>query len=252
MNKKKILFFAISVLLCFVLSGCGMTSLTADEEEQIALYSAKMIAKYNVNQTQGISYVSDKTAKQYKKDQSKKEKTQQDDVASTSKTDSSDLSSQDASDSSKNSSGNSDAKTSTDNTATKDSLKEISLTDVLGIKGISFAITGTEVVDEFKDATSFVLSPTDGYKFFVVHFAVTNQTTQDIGVDLLSVKPSIYCTVNGSTVSSDSTILLDDLSTFQGTIKANEIQNMVLLFQFPQDSLGDTSGYYLKTKVNGN
>lgn len=239
MKKKRILFFSLAVLFCFLLTGCSlMTNLTSDEEDQIALYTAKVISKYNTKQKQGVTYISDETRQKLAKQQD------------SSDTDSADASDDASSDSSSGSGSADSTDTSSGSTATDEgsSLPTISLTDAVAIDGLTLSVTGTSVSDDYNADNIYVLTPTSGKKYFVVTVSAVNTTGSDLTVDLRSKGLSYACAIGDSSVSSEGTILLNDLSSYQGTIPAGGTQELILLFQFPPASLSDTSGYYLKVK----
>ena len=73
---KQILCVGV-LCLCFSLTGCGLslTSLTDKEEEQVVLYAAKIVSKYNRSQDKGYVYVSKAKKKQEKKEKDTTEKT---------------------------------------------------------------------------------------------------------------------------------------------------------------------------------
>ena len=57
---KKISILMAAILLCVSLTGCtSMISLTDEEEEEIAIYTSSLISKYNRNQTNGLTYISE-------------------------------------------------------------------------------------------------------------------------------------------------------------------------------------------------
>ena len=67
------------ICLCFSLTGCGLTltQMTDQEEEQVVLYSAKIVSKFNRSQDKGYAYVSKAKKKQDKKEKTKTEEVEQ-------------------------------------------------------------------------------------------------------------------------------------------------------------------------------
>jgi hypothetical protein len=61
-----------------------------------------------------------------------------------------------------------------------------------------------------------------------------------VNLDLLSKRYKYNFTINGTeVVANDTTILLNDLSTYQATLKPNEEVELVLLFQFNASKLSN-------------
>ena len=59
MKLHKRILCGMLLCLCISLTGCGttLTDMTADEEEQVVLYAAKVVSKFNRAQDKGYSYV---------------------------------------------------------------------------------------------------------------------------------------------------------------------------------------------------
>ena len=63
--------------------------------------------------------------------------------------------------------------------------------------------------------------------------------------------PSFTAVINGDqSVPAQTTILLNDLSTYQSDIEAGGTAETVLLFQVPED-ISDVSGIQLNVTMNG-
>ena len=55
MKKKKIIFYTLCLVFSFILTGCAqVVTLTSEEEDQIAAYCAKTVAKFNKLKAQGV------------------------------------------------------------------------------------------------------------------------------------------------------------------------------------------------------
>ena len=96
------------------------------------------------------------------------------------------------------------------------------------------------------------MSPNPGNKFLVMKFKATNTSGQDANVDILSLSPKFKATINGSAnANNELTLMPEDLSTFKGTLKANESKDMIILFQFKDADLANIQGTSLKCTVKG-
>lgn len=222
MKNKKITAIIMILLTSFFFTGCGtkLVKLKKGEEEAAISYASSVVAKYNKNQDKG--YIK----KAYKKSSSKKGEKKKD---SNKKDD------------------NSQNGTAKDNDSP-------SLSDVLSVKGVTFTGKSFEVMDEYKNSDkSFVapLKPKEGKSYLVYKVSAKNTTGADINVDLLSQNYIYFLKVNGSNpVQNEITILLNDLSTYKGTVKAGEEQELVLLFQFDKGKLKDIKEKSLEIKKN--
>lgn len=93
-------------------------------------------------------------------------------------------------------------------------------------------------IDE--DGSFIYLEAPAGKKLLVAKFDVINQTSEPVYVDLLSLDVDYRIVLNNSKAAKPLlTILMDDLSTYQGTIAPSSTQDAVLVFQIA-DSLTDS------------
>lgn len=227
MKKRKMIFCCVLLVSCFVFSGCGETmyQLTDDEAAIIAQYSAKVVSKFNKNQKNGLCHVT--------KDEE-------------------DTSTADEKQPSEDDTNTGDGSNTKQQNNTDTDVSEVSLTDAIGVEGVSFTYTGFEIQTAYQSTDYFVLTPNNGNFYLVLNFDVANNTSQEIPLDLLSRNLVYRATVNGATTaSSETTILMNDLTTFQGNIEAGATQSFVVLFQFKTDSLADMSQLTLQMKENG-
>lgn len=245
--NKKILSIFLALLTAITFSGCGMISLTDDEEEQIALYSASLVRKYNKGQEQAISYYGQKSKDIY------------DIIESQTSTKTDTASSSDNATDSADTALNTDSNTADesidtssdggDSSVSSNALESKSLDEIVGVSGITFSVSGTDIVDSYTKEGLFDLSHKNGDRFFEIDVTCTNTTSNDIKVDFSQLGISYSCELGGKSVYSTEGLLPNGLSTFNGTVKANSSTELVLLFDFSSDILsGDTSNYILRAK----
>ena len=109
MKYKKQVLCGLMLCFCLCMTGCGkLYVMTDDEENQVVLYAAKMVSKYNRAQDTGYSYVSDEH-----KDKQKDTDVGQSDDASVDET--------------------------------QQEKTQMTLSDVIGISGISFSYQGYDI-----------------------------------------------------------------------------------------------------------
>lgn len=246
MNRRKLFFPAVLLAVSFSLSGCGLklTRLSAADEDALVAYSAACVAKYNKNQLKGLTGVSEDE----NQDAEKKETTDQE---------SSKKAKDNAAEKNGTDNGSADKKSaeSGNDSASADSGQQAqlySLNDALGIAGVTVTAVNSQVSDSYKSGDFVSLMPEKGKEYLVINFTASNTSGADQSLDLLSKNAVYTATVSGSnTAQNETTILLNDLSTYQGTIRNGETQNLVLLFQFDKDVLDSLTDVGLSVSVNG-
>lgn len=86
----------------------------------------------------------------------------------------------------------------------------------------------------------FVMKAVENSNLLVVKFRLTNQTAQDISVNLMSNGKKYKGILNESKkYNAQLTLLLDALNTYEGVISAGESRELVLVFQTQLDSAED-------------
>ncbi len=202
-------------------TGCGekMITLTDEEADIIALYSAKMVAKFNKNQEIGIcnAYVTDE---ELGKTSASKEETlvpQQEEEAVSE-----------------------DGLITIPDSDTYEIEAETghTLTEAFGIDGLEFYMNNLMVTDEYVATDFYVMAASEGMQYCIVTFDVLNSSGSDVRVDMLGSGMSYSLTINGIYSSTaQTTVLENDLTTFQGTIKQGTKESMVIVFQFKEKEL---------------
>lgn len=128
-----------------------------------------------------------------------------------------------------------------------------SLEDSLAVpEGITVTYKEYKLCDNYPEDGStsafFTLDASAGKKLLVLSFDVNNGTGADAEVDFFS-SSSVFSVDTGSGVkhSAMTTMLMDDMSTYAGTIKAGESRSLVLLFEIEQseaDAIGNLTLYF--------
>ena len=230
----------LSSVLCFSIlaTGCGeaLYTMTDTEEETIALYAAKIISKYNVNQTTGICNARIRDG-------------ELDEAYGITADDSSgDDNTEDFEDFSSGDLNTADGEDG-ENSENIDVSDGYSFTDAIGIEGCDFTCSSFDVTSEYKASSSFVLTEVKGKKYLVLYINGENISDNDITFD---GNMDFTLKVNGSVSSStQETFLSNDLSTFDGTIKSGEQKEFVLVFQFANSEVGEISSLDLEVTNNG-
>lgn len=205
--KKHRRFLAIGlVVISLMSSGCGTTlyELTAEEEELIVKYAAQFVAKHNIYQKDGISGVDAEAWEDESEESSDSETENTDD---------------------------------TQNPETDDPSQDMSsIVSALGLAdGLTLTHTEDIVADYIKEGAGYSVDAGEGFTFYVMKFNLENTTEQDIEVDNVSVYPTFELTSGSVEAKSTASFLSDDLSTYQGIIKAGETEELLLLFKVKTD-----------------
>lgn len=215
-------------------TGCGEKAIQLTEEEEglIVDYTAHVVSKFNTRQPDGLVYVN--VMEEESEESVTTEREEETEEAAQELTTG-----------------------GTELTAGQEADVEqpvsMTLTQALGLAGVDAQVTATELKPSYEEGGYYVMDASAGKTFLVVHIALSNQTTEDINCDLLSGQPQFQAVINGmGAVSAELTVLLNDLSTYQGTLEAGSSTDTVLLFQVPADDVTQVDTLTLKLTWNGN
>lgn len=122
-----------------------------------------------------------------------------------------------------------------------EAIAERSIEEFYGIEGVSIAYTGFEVKDTYPDVTDdnlfFAMNASAGSKLLVFNFTVTNVGGQDLNLDMASYNTKFKISINGESPKYIlTTMLMNDLASFTGTIPAGASENLVLVSEIPEEA----------------
>ncbi|MFV0465607.1 MAG: hypothetical protein ACK5ML_05980 [Lachnospiraceae bacterium] len=146
-----------------------------------------------------------------------------------------------------------DTELTSDTELPADTQAPVSLTDALGLKdrNIDVSFGGAERMKSYSDQNYFSMDADSGTQFLVLHITITNSSEQVEKIDLLSQNPVFrVVTEDGSSRTAMKTILVNDLSTYQGELQPGISEETVLLFQIP-DTIEQTDRLALQVTING-
>lgn len=250
MKNSRMKICTLLLLAGFTITGCGdkLTTLTLDQENLVVSYSAHVVSKYNKNQTDGVTYIKNAATEtsQVNQHQQPKDSVNKSDLTTTSEhmqTSNNDTQTQ-------NQSTSMTQDMSKNETSTQTLPEEKTLTDALAIPSVTANIASYGIESQIMDQSfTFDLSPEKGMKSMVLHVDLTNQGSSDVQCDLLSSNVQFQLMVNHTlTVESEKSSLQSDLSAYNQTIKAGDVNHAVLIFSIPQDT--DVSALALIVKSN--
>ncbi len=203
MKYKKQILCGMMLCFCLFMTGCSkLYVMTDDEENQVVLYAAKMVSKYNRAQDTGYSYVSDETrAKHEDADTADTEEVPADEA--------------------------------------QQNEPQMTLSDAIGLTGVSFSYQRYDIAS-FYDTTDIAIPDAqDGYSYLILHINVTNTSDQAVTVDLINQPVTYQVKINdGTAIDGITTLSMADLSTYYNkSLGVGETQDTVLLFQVSQTEL---------------
>lgn len=217
MKYKKQVLCGVMLCFCLLLTGCGkLYVMTEEEEDQVVLYAAKMVSKYNRAQDTGYSYVS------------KENKDKQQDA-------------------------DTDADGDADEQNTQQSEPQMTLSDAIGIAGVSFSYQGYDISTSYETTDVAIPDAGEGYSYLILHIQVTNTTEQAVLVDLINQPITYKVTINDeTTVDGLTTLSMADLSTYYNkSLGAQETVDTDLLFQVSTADLENISSLTLQVSKDG-
>ncbi len=244
MKKRKLAAGALALAVSVTACGCGeqVYEMTKEEEAVIVHYAAHAVSKFNKKQPEGIEDVTALKAmmeqeareKQKEKEKKQQEKEEKKKAAEDKKKD--------------NSSGSSETPDQAE-----PQKKYVSLSRALGLGSIKAVYRGYDTAAAYQASQSYMIRANSGNELLVLHVNLRNDTDETVKCDILSKMPSFRLTINGElSVSADTTILLNDLGTYQGSIKAGKKAGTVLIFQVKKGSVKKSDSMELEVITDGN
>lgn len=120
------------------------------------------------------------------------------------------------------------------------SLPQKSVSEFFAEDSISIDYSSYDLCESYPEESSedffMAMDATDGHQLCIVRFAVTNQSSSDQSLDMLNKQGRFSLRMDdGTIVSAQSTLLMDDLSAYVGTIPAGEALELILVFEVPDD-----------------
>lgn len=227
-NRKSVLGLVLATM--FFLTGCGATlpEMTAEQEDKIVEYAAGLVMRHTndyESRLVDLSLYSNPMEEDDTEEQKKEETGKMDEVADTEIVD-----------------------------VTEEGT--MTLEEVLLPEGMELSYLGCRVTDSYPDGEGsdpfFALDATEGKKLVIMQFLIKNNSGQEAEIDIFSQLPMSTLVINGNeTVGILSTMLLDDLSTFIGSIMDGGEVALVLIAETDCQNTEEISTLKLtiKTKV---
>jgi len=242
MRKGYLKACAISVAMMLFLTGCGMNypELTAEEEVMVGEYAAKLLLKYDANNRSRLIV---------------REELDEEEVVVEEPEDLQEETQEEVLEEPEVSLGEPEVvepsieyneAPPSNMIASPEEFYELS-------EGISIDYLGMELCSSYPPAgqadSYFALDATEGKTLMVLKFKIENHAQSDQKVDLLTQNVLFRITANGGyTRNTLTTMLLDDMSTYVGTLGAGEAQEVVLLAEVDDNVANSISTLMLNLK----
>lgn len=215
MKRRKLAAGALALVVSMTVCGCEQVyELTEAEEAAIVYYSTHAVTKFNKKQSEGIRDVAALEEKLAEEEESKQQETTVDDT----KTD----------DAQPDANGG-----QADGTDAQEPQQQyVSLNQALKLGGVDAVYKGYDKAKAYTEENSFMVTANSGNELLVLFFDLKNQGNKTAKCNILSKMPTFRLTVNDKvSVTADTTILLNDLGTYNEHIQAGAKDEAVLIFQ---------------------
>lgn len=232
----------ISVLLCSlgltcILAGCGReVELTEEENEIITEYAVSLLLKYDKNYN---DHLVDLALLEEELDSETEE-----DIPSTE-------------DAAPENNPQDTEPTATEVVDATEEIQASSIEEFYGIQGFSFQYIGYDMTAQYPamaenpEDAFFAMEATPGTQLLVLKFQAINQSGVEAELDMLRYGTKLKISVNGeASKNALSTMLLDDLQTYRGTVGAYELAELVAVVEVPTGTSVENLSLMLKNDTD--
>lgn len=216
MKFKRLFVSSLILIMMMSVYGCGNVELTEEEEQLVVDYSVNAVINHDKNY--GLKLM---------------------DVEIESETETVWKSEKDTTSSEKNTEGSSNEQDQTTAFAV-----ETDMNTVLRLSGIDVSYKSYKMCETYPEGESlnFVMNAVDGSNLIVIELNVKNTTDKDIKLDMLNSDIKFKGIFNSQVRANCQTTMLNNaFNTYNGTIKANETKEMVLVFEASRKNLKSVS-----------
>lgn len=219
-SVKKINILLCSLGIACVLTGCGATvELTEEENEIITEYAVNLLLKYD-------KYYSDHLV----------DLSLYEEVAPVEEA----LPEEAASEEENSESEENANEPATEVVEIPEEPEVSSIEEFYGIPGFTFQYIGYDMTGTYPETTEnpadafFAMEATSGMQLLVLKFQVINQSGSEAELNMLNYDTKIRFSINGeASKSALSTMLLNDIQTYRGTVGAYELVELVAVVEVP-------------------
>ena len=237
MKKISILLCSIGVACALTACGDAMPELTEEENEVITEYAVQLLLKYDKYHT---SRLVDLTA--YEEEQDSIEEELEEEI----------IKEEEEEQEEQTVSGNEVIE------LPEEKLIASSIEEFYSIQGFSFQYTGYDLLNEYPEAATenaadafFAMQATSGTRLLVLKFQVMNNSGMEQNLNMLNYGMRSRISVNDEPYTSTlSTLLLNDLQAYNGTLGANESTELVAIVEVPEGTNVQSVSMQLRNDSN--
>ena len=229
--KKKMIIAGICAAGLFAAAGCGaaLPDMTEEQEDAVVEYAAEIVMRYTRDYDSRLVDLSLYEEKE-ETPETGEDNGEEESVPETSDTPVTDIS---------------------------QGASEGDMARLLLPEGMDLRFTGYRITDTYPDGDDanpyFALDASAGNRIVVLEFDLENGTGARQEVDIYSLAPRFTLLINETEKTPVlATMLLDDLSTYVGSVEAGETVRLVLTAEAGEELAGNISSMRLSATVNGN
>ena len=146
-----------------------------------------------------------------------------------------------------------DEVTIVDNTTGEAQLQNVSIESFLQLEGAEITYTGYETdvsypSVEAEEEIYFFMSATAGNRLLILKFNVENVSGAELVLDMAKTGTKYKIIVDGVEKNALTTMLLDDMAYYQGTVAAEESVELVLVCEIQEEQASAVENLQLKMK----
>ena len=138
-----------------------------------------------------------------------------------------------------------------DNTEQNEEISSAPINDAMGVDVLTVQFNGYDISKSYPDGSGsfFALDSGDGNKLLVTKLILTNNTDTGVDINMLEKNVSFKVSLDGKGYKFVlSTMLLDDLSTYVGTLGSGNSVELVLISEWKEEDLVNISNPTLYIK----
>lgn len=126
------------------------------------------------------------------------------------------------------------------------------MSGAINTPSFSIVYSGYEVTDSYGgNETFFAIDAKEGKSLLISKYLVTNTGGQAEELNILSKKIDFRLKMTNGTAKAQRTMLLDDLTTYRGSMEAGETKELIILFEISEDMLSDLGSMELVMENEG-
>lgn len=119
--------------------------------------------------------------------------------------------------------------------------ENVSIEEFLNLNSVRITYAGYETGSVYPDQGEefyFVMNATEGNELLIVKFMAENLSGAEMPLDISQSGTRFKITVNGQEKNALTTMLVNDLAYFQGTLSPAEATELVLICEIPDEEAG--------------